>query len=64
MVCSTAGMTVISCRGRVRLQAMPLLQQKRWNMGDAGVMAAGSDSWTVRQRELGKNGKPAAAAEE
>lgn len=63
MVCSTAGMIVISCRGRMKLRVMPLQQQKGWNLGDSGVRG----SWEGQlDRETGrtrKNGKIAATAE-
>ena len=60
MVCSTAGMRVISCRGSVRLRVMPLQQQKGRDKGDGGVHG----SWEGQlDCETGKNGKMAATAE-
>lgn len=63
MVCSTAGMIVISCRGRMRLWVMPLQQQKGWNMGDGRVHGSWEGQLDCETGRTGKNRKPAATAE-
>lgn len=57
MVCSTAGMIVISCRGRVRLWVMPLQQQKGWDLGDDGVYGSWEEQLDCKTGWTGKNGK-------
>lgn len=57
MVCTIAGMIVISCRGRVRLWVMPLQQQKGWDLGDGGVHGSWEGQLDCETGRTGKNGK-------